>query len=126
VLSIKPSNLVLLIGTNDLTLTGNVDYIFGYIRKIADKARASDKNMNIILQSVYPVDYKQRRKNKNIIALNNRLRKLCAQLNIHYLDVHGLLLDDRGGFKAEYTYDGLHPNAQGFELAAKQIIPLLT
>lgn len=125
VLSIKPANLVLLIGTNDLSLINNVNYIFGNIKEIADKAQAFDQNMNILIQSVYPVDYKNKRKNKNIILLNNMLRSMCAQKGIVYLDIHSLLLDDKGGFRAEYTYDGLHPNAQGFEIAAKQIIPFL-
>ena len=109
VLALKPSNLVLLIGTNDLTLISDADYVFSNISEIVDKALNSDPDMNIILQSVYPVTYKNRRKNRLIT----------------YLDIYTLLLDNKGGFNSEYTYDGLHPNVRGFEVVANQIIPLL-
>lgn len=122
VLALKPSNLVLLIGTNDLSLISDIDYVFSNISKVIDKAMNFDPDMNIILQSVYPVTYKNKRKNRLILALNEKLHVMCSQKNITYLDVHSLLLDKMGGFHSEYTYDGLHPNAKGFEIAAKQII----
>ncbi len=125
VLSLKPSNLVLLIGTNDLTLISDVNYVCGNIEKTIDKAKASNNNMNIILQSVYPVNYKNKRKNKAIAALNSMLKKMCDEKGITYLDVYSYLLDEKGGLDSKYTYDGLHPNVQGFEVAAKKIIPLL-
>lgn len=125
VLSLKPSNLVLLIGTNDLTLISDVNYVCSNIEKIIDMAMASDNNMNIILQSVYPVNYKNKRKNKAIAALNYMLKKLSDEKGITYLDVYSSLLDENGGLDSKYTYDGLHPNVKGFEVAAEKIIPLL-
>lgn len=125
VLALKPSNLVLLIGTNDLTLIYDVNYVCGNIEKIIDMAMASDNNMNIILQSVYPVNYKNRRKNKAIVVLNSMLKKMCDEKGITYLDIYNCLLDEKGGFNQQYTYDGLHPNVKGFEVAAEKIIPLL-
>lgn len=125
VLSLKPSNLVLLIGTNDLTLISDVNYVCSNIEKIIDMAMASDNNMNIILQSVYPVNYKNKRKNKAIAALNYMLKKLSDEKGITYLDVYSCLLDENGGLDSKYTYDGLHPNVKGFEVAAEKIIPLL-
>lgn len=125
VLALKPSNLVLLIGTNDLSLISDIDYVFSNISKVIDKAMNFDPDMNIILQSVYPVTYKNKRKNRLILALNEKLHVMCSQKNITYLDVHSLLLDKMGGFNSEYTYDGLHPNAKGFEIAAEEIISKL-
>jgi len=125
VLALKPSNLVLLIGTNDLSLISDVDYVFGNIEKVIDKAKAYDVNMNIILQSVYPVIYKNKRKNKAIAALNSLLKKMCEEKGVIYLDVYSSLLDEKGGLDSKCTYDGLHPNVKGFEVAAEKIIPLL-
>jgi lysophospholipase L1-like esterase len=123
VLSLKPSNLVLLIGTNDLSLINDIDYIYGNIEQIIAKSKTVCNN--IILQSVYPVDSKNKSKNKNIIALNSKLKALCERENIAYLDLYPSLLDSNGGFNSKYTYDGLHPNVLGFEIVAQQIIPLL-
>lgn len=126
VLSLKPSNLVLLIGTNDLTLISDVDYIFSNIEQVIIKAKNTCPNTKIILQSVYPVNYKNKKKNSNIVKLNSKLKALCEKYCLIYLDLHGLLSDDNCGLNAKYTYDGLHPNALGFEIAASQIIPLLS
>ncbi len=125
VLALKPSSLVILIGTNDLTLISDVDYVFSNIERIVDKALAFNSEMNIILQSVYPVNYKNKRKNKAIAALNFMLKKMCDEKGITYLDVYSFLLDENGGLNPKYTYDGLHPNAQGFEVAAEKIISVL-
>lgn len=126
VLNLKPSNLVLLIGTNDLTLISDIDYVFCNIEKVIMKAKSSCPDTNIILQSVYPVNYKNRKKNNNIIELNSRLKAMSEKYNIIYLDIYSFILDNNGGLNPKYTYDGLHPNALGFEIAANQIIPLLT
>lgn len=106
-------------------MISDADYVFSNISEIVDKALNSDPDMNIILQSVYPVTYKNRRKNRLISALNEKLRAMCSEKNITYLDIYTLLLDNKGGFNSEYTYDGLHPNVKGFEVVANQIIPLL-
>lgn len=40
---------------------------------------------------------------------------------------HGqtVLSDEKGRLAKEYCYDGLHLNAQGFEIVSENIIPLL-
>lgn len=119
VLSIKPKTLVILIGTNDLTLIDNVDYVFDNIKTCVLKA--SKVCQKVIIESVFPVDYKQTKKNNNIKKLNIALKSICND-NIIYLDLYNDLLDEKGGFNNKYTYDGLHPNAQGFKLISEKII----
>lgn len=119
VLAIKPKALVILIGTNDLTLINDVDYVFNNIKNCVLKA--SEVCDKVIIESVFPVDYKQQKKNKNIIKLNEMLKSICKN-NIQYLDLYSDLLDTKGGFNSQYTYDGLHPNAQGFKLISEKII----
>lgn len=125
VLALKPSNLVILIGTNDLSLISDADYVCSNIEKAVDKAIALNNEMNIIIQSVYPVTYRNKKKNKSIISLNEMIKILCSEKGITYLDVYSSLLDDKGGLNQQYTYDGLHPNARGFEVAAEKIISAL-
>lgn len=119
VLNIKPKCIVILIGTNDLTLISDVDYVFNNIKDCVLKA--SSLCEKIIIESVLPVDYKQVRKNKRIKELNEKLKSLC-NANIEYLDLYTDLLDSKGGFNTKYTYDGLHPNAKGFKLIADKLI----
>lgn len=122
VLSLEPKKLVLLIGTNDLTLINDVEYIFGNIEQVIEKTRRVLPECRILLQSVYPVDVLQVKKNKNILKLNEMLKTLADKYDITYLDIHSLLRAKNGGFDKRYTYDGLHPNAWGFEIAAGEII----
>ncbi len=122
VLALKPCNLVLLIGTNDLTIKADVDFVFDNIKQMILKTKSKLPNTKILLQSVYPVDYHNKQKNAKIVALNAMLKDFAIRENITYLDIYPLLLDDKGGFNPKYTYDGLHPNAQGFELVSGEII----
>lgn len=122
ILALKPSNLVLLIGTNDLSLKADVSYVFENIRKIVEMTKNELPDTKIILQSVYPVDFLNKSKNRKIVELNAKLKVFALKESLIYLDIYSLLLDKKGGFNKEYTYDGLHPNAKGFEIAASQII----
>ncbi len=125
VLALEPKNLVLLIGTNDLTIINDVEYVFGNIEQIVANTRKTLPQCRIILQSVYPVCAKNKKKNKNILKLNTMLNALADKYDITYLDMHILLCDAADGFNEKYTYDGLHPNAFGFEVVAHEIIQAL-
>lgn len=125
VLNLEPQNLILLIGTNDLTLIDDVEYVFSNIEKVIAKTREVLPQCRIILQSVYPVDVKNKKKNRNILLLNDMLKTLTDKYDVSYLDMHTLLCDSDGGFEKKYTYDGLHPNAVGFEVVAREITKTL-
>lgn len=129
VLNIVPENIVVLIGTNDLGVGAEIDFIVENTRKIIMLSKKKVSGVNIVLEAVYPVhngviDW-GRRNNRDILKLNEKLRELAAGLEVKYLDLTEQLSDKKGRLKSEYTYDGLHPNVLGFEIAAKEIIPLL-
>lgn len=129
VLNIQPSNIVLLIGTNDfgygLPMWETADNVDAILSLIAEKCSGA----NVILQAVYPVNTQMRRydkkKNAKIPELNAMLRRLVDKHSITFLDLTAQLSDSNGDLKAEYTFDGLHPNVFGFEVVAEEIIPLL-
>lgn len=129
VISIQPSNIVLLIGTNDfgygLPMQETVDNIDKILSMISKKCSGA----NVILQAVYPVNTKMRKydkkKNAKIPVLNAMLKELAKKHSVTFLDLTKELSDNNGDLKAEYTYDGLHPNVFGFEVVAESIIPLL-
>jgi len=129
VLNIAPKNIVLLIGTNDLGVGAEIEFAAENIKKIIQLAKEKLNEVNIILEAVYPVNNGiinwGKRSNRDIAVLNSNLRQLAAELDVKYLDLTEQLSDEKGRLKAEYTYDGLHPNVLGFEIAAREIIPLL-
>ena len=54
-----------------------------------------------------------------------KLGDLSSEQIISILDLADKLKDENGNLKKEYTYDGLHINAQAYEIVAENVIPLL-
>ena len=129
VLNIKPKNMVLLIGTNDLGVGADTDFIAENVEKIIEQSTKRCKNINIILESVYPINPKinkqGRRKNSDIQLLNEKLKAVAKKQKIHFVDLTDKLSDKMGLLNAEYTYDGLHANAKAYEIITKAVLPLL-
>lgn len=129
VLNLQPSNIVLLIGTNDfgygLSMQDTINNIDKILALISEKCCGA----NIILQAVYPVNTKMRKydrkKNGKIPVLNARIKDLAEKYSVTFLDLTNELSDNDGDLKAEYTYDGLHPNVFGFEKVTEKVVPLL-
>lgn len=133
-LNIEPRNLVILIGTNDLGLGVPAEKITENIREILRITKEQLPNTNIVLQGVYPVNKHMslaaakmvgKRKNKNILALNEQLRALSVDCGVFYLDLTDKLSDKKGRLAKELCYDGLHLNVHGFNVTVKEIIPCL-
>lgn len=129
ILNIKPKNLVLLIGTNDLGVGADADFVSANVESIIEQSKKRCKNINIILENVYPVNTKinnqGRRNNKDITLVNEKLKSIAEKHKIAFIDLTDKLSDEKGMFKAEYTYDGLHANAKAYEMITKAVLPLL-
>lgn len=129
VLNIKPKNMVLLIGTNDLHAGADIDFITENVEKIIEQSKKRCKNINIILESVYPINptiNKQgRRKNSDILLLNKKLKAVAEKQKTEFVDLTDKLADKNGLFNADYTYDGLHANAKAYEIITNSVLPLL-
>lgn len=126
VLSIKPANIVLLIGTNDLNCSADIYCIIDNIEKMIDLTAEKCPDSRLILLGVYPVGNNQgMRSNEDIKNLNARLAELSITKNIIFLDLFDKLSDKDGKLDSAYTYDGLHLNAQGFEIVTDNLLPAL-
>ncbi len=124
VIALKPKAVVILAGTNDIG--GNVgpmplEAIELYLMAMADWAHAG--KIKVVLSSLLPVcDYHRpqtrTRPPDKILALNRWMKEFAARDHDVYLDYFSAMVDDRGFFKADLTYDGLHPNGAGYEVMA--------
>ena len=120
VIALKPAVVHIMAGTNDVAQnTGpeTPDEIFGYITSMVELARAN--KIKIILASIPPAkDFPWRRgldPVPKIRALNDRLKVYAAQRGITYVDYWQVLATPEGALKPEYSADGVHPNAAGYE-----------
>ncbi len=130
VLAIKPKNLVLLIGTNDIGRGLPLSMTLENVEKIITETKEACPDVNFIIEAVYPInenirDKFEKRSNKKINVMNGEFIKLCEKHNCVWLDFTDKLKDSDGNLKEELTYDGLHINVRAYEIIAQNVIPLL-
>lgn len=130
VLVIKPKNLVLLIGTNDIGRGLPLSVTLENMENIIKMTKKACPDVNFIIEAVYPInenirDRFEKRSNKKINDMNKEFVKLCEKYDCVWLDFTDELRNEDGNLKEEFTFDGLHLNAQAYEIIAEKIIPLL-
>ncbi len=130
VLSIKPRNVVLLIGTNDIGRGLPLSMSLANVEEIIKKTKLACPDVNFIIEAVYPINRSMRnsgekRSNAKIDEMNVQFKKLCEKHSCVWVDFTEKLKDKNGELKQEYTYDGLHINALAYEIVADNVIPLL-
>lgn len=133
VINIAPRNLVILTGTNDLGLGVSLDFTASYVDRILQIVGEKCPDTNVILEGIYPVNRNMSmasrqmvgcRKNSVIAEVNGQLSVLAQKYNVTFADFTDKLIDKKGRFFKEYTYDGLHPTAEGFKVIAENLMPL--
>lgn len=125
VFELKPKKVFLNIGTNDLELINDgVEAIALRIAEIINKIKSYDKNIEVYLISVYPVNSSidkntvGKRNNVDILALNEEIKHIK---NCTYIDLFGKLLKEEK-LNPDYSIEGLHMKQAGYEVIKKEIL----
>lgn len=131
-LNILPSVLCILVGTNDLAKNIAVERVEDNFRSMISQCKEKSPQTKVVIMSVLPVnhsvDYNAAgtRSNYVIKRLNEKLKVLAEQENsVYYTDLYKAMLDDTKQLYAAYTYDGLHPKAEGYNVISDLMRPLL-
>jgi len=122
VIDLKPQVVVILAGTNDIagnTGPTTLEAIEENLTSMVELAKSH--GIRVVMASLLPVcDYikpqTNRRPPEKIIALNAWMKDYAQKNGLIYLDYYSAMLDDKKMFKQDLTYDGLHPNAAGYEV----------
>src|SRR5262249_47722516 len=92
---------------------------------------ARAQGIKVVLASLLPVsDYGHDREGKQlfqtkgrppeeILQLNSWIKKYSADNGLVYLDYFSAMVDEKGFLKADYSNDGLHPNAKGYAVMSR-------
>lgn len=113
VISLKPTAIVLLIGTNDLGLGGNPEDAAENIKAILSQIKTDLPKTPVIVCKVMPRQQQFAEKIKKLNALVDDFIKNDS--NFIRCDTWSIFADENGGAKKEEFPDLLHPNAKGYE-----------
>lgn len=121
---LEGTECVVEIGTNDMRKVINDGTIDSYVEHYID-VLISLKAKRIYLLSLLP---RNRAKdggfdfNSHYPEYNKRIEnRVAARMdNVVYIPMYDLFLKD-GKINMDYSFDGLHPNAKGYEVMAKRI-----
>jgi lysophospholipase L1-like esterase len=130
VFGLKPKLVVLQMGTNDFpVLKLSPEQSLKNLQLVVQQILSVQSRIKIVLVSVYPIheptlNFKRKaedyRTNARIRVINAGLKEIAG---VHFVNVFDLLLDAQGQLNMNFSRDGLHLNAKGYEVVAAAIAP---
>ncbi len=128
---LKPTRLVLAIGTNDLIqwhehLTSvPFDQLLVCYRQLVNQLLADNPQMKLFLQTVPPVRAQISSYNKKIGQLNDFIRELANELNLILIDMNQALSDENGELRRIFSLDGCHLTDTGYAVWVSTLVDFL-
>ncbi len=121
VINLKPAVVVILAGINDIagnTGPSTLEMIEGNLASMVELARAN--GIRVVLSSVLPAyDFPWRpglQPAEKVVKLNYWIKAFAENQGCIYLDYFTPMADEKHALRAEYTYDGVHPNLTGYRI----------
>lgn len=130
---LEPSKIFINIGTNDINerpdwkehLLANYEFILKQIKERLPEAE-------VYMMAYYPVNptvvdneitahILSVRTNEKLHMINGCLAELAAKYGCHFIDANDGLCDENGNQKAEFTKEGLHMFANGYEVVFRNL-----
>ena len=114
----KPTHIFIMAGINDLNSPINLSQIADNLIKILIRIKNYNKNCQIYIQSVLPintVDFNEtnRINQTHIPQLNDMYLDISIKYNCTFINLYDIFIDEKGFLQKEITYDGIHLNENG-------------
>lgn len=121
----EPLKIVLMIGINNLQHGDTTDSILSKYKKVFSKIHRVLPQTEVIVVSILPVSKNIAQitainSNNKISNLNQKVKDLTNRYRYEYIDVYNEFLKE-GYLNDEYSYDGLHPNGNGYIILKSSI-----
>ena len=131
----EPSSIFINIGTNDI---GSPDYqleaLLERYEEIISRIQERLPQAEITMMAYYPVNETDKipegewgktafvtRTNENIAIANDAVEKLAAKMRCRFINVNEGLTDERGKLKKEFTIEGIHMYANGYQVVLNNL-----
>lgn len=135
IFDLAPSKIVLMIGINDIVGGGkNNDYVLHNYNLILEQISKKLPDTKVLCMSLLPISLTLQEyapqidikaKNNQVHKANDRIQNLAALYGYEYYDLNQLVSDEKGSLDMQYSVDGLHLNAAGFEVWTNLLKPYL-
>ena len=106
-------------GINDLRKNIRPDETVSNIRKIVLALKRASPDADIVLQSILPVNSRIRPfmfGTSIIPEVNAKIREIASpDARVFFLDLYSTFADEHGRLKEDYTVDGIHLSAAGYD-----------
>jgi lysophospholipase L1-like esterase len=125
VLALKPTGVVLLIGTNDLEEQADPETIAANLKLILAEFKKHNATMPIILCQVFPSSETKKRPAEKIKKVNELYAAAVkGNAQVTFIETWPLFADTQGDAKKEELPDLLHPNKAGYTKWAAALRPI--
>ena len=131
----EPSTIFINIGTNDI---GKPDYqletLMESYEEIISRIQERLPEARINMMAYYPVNETDKlpdgewaktmfvtRTNENITIANAAVEKLAEKMGCRFINVNRGLTDERGKLKKEFTIEGIHMYANGYQVVLENL-----
>lgn len=139
----EPGKIFINIGTNDISDASRpfevvLEAMLENYEKILKQIRERLPKAEVYMMAYYPVNENDKvpeaegtemmfanRNNRNLPIANERVKKLAEKMGYHYIDVNDGLCDERGMLKKEFTVEGIHMYANGYQVVLNNLKPYL-
>lgn len=139
IFGVQPGRIFINIGTNDIGAPGyRQEALIENYRNILKQIKERLPETEIILMAYYPVNELaheagdpmldatfKTRTNENIQKANAAVCELAHELGCRFIDVNQGLAEETGRLKKEYTIEGIHMYANGYEVVFRNMKPYL-
>lgn len=139
VFAVKPRKIFINIGTNDIGSQGyRLEKLMENYGKIITQIRERLPEAEIYMMAYYPVNETDKlpegewaktmfltRTNENISIANKAVEEMAGRMGCHFINVNQGLTDEAGKLKKEFTVEGIHMFANGYEVVLENMRPFL-
>ena len=117
----QPAKIFLLIGINDISRNIPDDLIIQNYHRIVSRIRAESPRTKIYIHTLMPVNHTFNKfpnhygKDEHILFINDAIRMMADNKKVFVVDLYPAFLDKDKRLIAEFTHDGLHLTAAGYQ-----------
>ena len=121
---VTPKVVVLMIGTNNITLN-TPDEIAAGVAAICASIHERSPATKVLLLAIFPRGQKPDATRSKVDDVNGRIARLDTRDYVTFLDLGAKFLEPDGSISVDVMYDFLHPTARGYAIWSAAMAPTL-